>query len=53
MSIATALVIRLMADPIVNESLINILRRAVSDKAMAKNVPTSDVFPLAFVDNFG
>ncbi len=52
MSIATALLIRLMADPIVDESLIDILRRTVADETVTKDVPPSDVLPFAFVENF-
>lgn len=52
MSIAATLFVRLMPNPIVNESLIDILRCAVADEAVAKDVPTANVLPFAFVENF-
>jgi hypothetical protein len=44
--IPSSLLIRLVANPLINKSLVDSLRRTVADKAVPEYMPTSDRFPI-------
>lgn len=45
MSVATALVVGLVANPGIDEALVDALGSAIGNEAVPKNMPATDVFP--------